>query len=217
MDKALDLDRFHHVIVGNSHDETLKHQRIIHITDTHMEHETFLKDGLVPEGDILVHSGDFSKQLISRHQDLKTYMEPVEKFFSQLPHRYKIFLSGNHDYSLENHSCEEVQDLLSSAIYLQDKSVTLEGIKFYGTGWTRLRESSQARAFAVSEEDLIKYWDKIPQDIDVLVSHSPPYGILDQDVVGTIPEVTGCVPEVTCSHGHLGSMEFYKAVLQRIR
>jgi Icc-related predicted phosphoesterase len=36
----------------------------------------------------------------------------------------------------------------------------------------------------VSESKLEAKWAKIPHDIDILITHSPPFAILDQDYMG---------------------------------
>lgn len=42
-----------------------------------------------------------------------------------------------------------------------------------------------------------RYWDQIPMGLDVLITHGPPYGILDQTTAGG---------------KHLGSVELLKTV-----
>ena len=57
--------------------------------------------------------------------------------------------------------------------------MTVNGIHFYGSPWNVLRHNSFARAFAVPCSTLQKYWQWIPVDTDVLVTHSPAYGVAD--------------------------------------
>jgi Icc-related predicted phosphoesterase len=45
-----------------------------------------------------------------------------------------------------------------------------------------------------------KYWDQIPDNLDVLITHGPPFGILDQ---------------VTPGGTHLGCEELLKAVQEK--
>jgi len=65
--------------------------------------------------------------------------------------------------------------------------VIIEGVKFYGSPW-------QPRffdwAFNLDRgEEIKKKWDLIPMDTDVLITHGPPYGILDLTHEG---EKVGC-------------------------
>lgn len=97
-----------------------------------------------------------------------------------LPHQTKIFVAGNHETNFPRQCRERTALLLApSCIYLEDASVTVNGIHFYGSPWNVLRHNSFARAFAVSSCDLPKRWQLIPEDTDVLVTHSPAYGVAD--------------------------------------
>jgi len=97
-----------------------------------------------------------------------------------LPHKTKIFVAGNHETNFPSQQREHTASLLApSCIYLQDSSVTVSGIKFYGSPWNGLRHNSFARAFSVSNSSLPPYWHRIPEDTDVLVTHSPAYGVAD--------------------------------------
>jgi len=58
------------------------------------------------------------------------------------------------------------------------------------------------KAFTVdTEEELAKKWALIPDDVDILVTHSPPYGILDG-----IPILPKTYPRsLTIGNRHVGS------------
>ena len=71
--------------------------------------------------------------------------------------------------------------MLEHGVYLQDASVVLEGITFYGSPWNKRRASSYARGFAARSSVLEERWRLIPEGaVDVLVTHSPPGDIMDQ-------------------------------------
>ena len=212
------LSYYHYIKVQDKKHDSKHFFRIVHISDTHGIHNDLLNKGpKIPDGDILIHSGDFSEYKVSRKQGLVEYLLPLEEFFQALPHKYKIYLPGNHDYPLVNLTSDHVQKFLKSAIYLQDKSLIIEGIRFYGTGWNRARKISKAQAFAVEADKIQTYWDKIPTDTEVLVTHSPPFAILDQDVEGNLPAVMPCTPEVHCEHLHMGCMKLREIVTAKIR
>ena len=100
--------------------------------------------------------------------------------FAGLPHRTKIFVAGNHETNFPKQSREHTAVLLApSCIYLEDASITVSGIHFYGSPWNVLRHNSFARAFSISYSSLPAHWREIPQDTDVLVTHSPAYGVSD--------------------------------------
>ena len=157
--------------------------RIIHISDTHLHHDFYLESGLIPDGDIIVHSGDFTNYGIRKRLDSRREFEKditkINTFFGRLPHKHKIFVAGNHEMSLSYVSAERIQNRLTNVIYLQDKQVTLEGIKFYGAPWNNWRFWAFSRAYGLGVEALGEKWRLIPQDTDIVVTHNPPHKILD--------------------------------------
>lgn len=165
--------------------------RLVHISDTHLGHD----EVAVPAGDVLVHSGDFFDSH-TRRSFLDEVAE-LDRFFARQPHRYKIFVAGNHELSFVGQSLDRIRARLPSAIYLQDNAVQIEGLKFYGSPWTGKRRSP-ASAFVTPYPELGKYWVMIPKDTDVLITHSPPHRILDD-------------------HGGMGCPLLRELVLKQIR
>lgn len=150
--------------------------RIISISDTHGLHE----DLDIPDGDVLVHAGDMTSH--GRLAQIKDFNE----WFGSFPHKYKIAISGNHDWGFQNQS-KQAKELMTSCTYLQDESVEIEGVKFYGTPW---QPEFYNWAFNLPRgKELKSIWENIPDDTDVLITHSPPFGILDQVLSG---ESVGC-------------------------
>ncbi len=64
-----------------------------------------------------------------------------------------------------------------NSIYLYDSEAIISGIKFWGSPRSLTR--SPDWAFVLPESHLIYYWDKIPKDVEVLMTHGPPCGIMD--------------------------------------
>ena len=60
--------------------------RIVHISDTHNRHRQLTK---LPEGDVIVHSGDFT--MAGTEAEALDFME----WFCDLPYRHKVFIAGN--------------------------------------------------------------------------------------------------------------------------
>lgn len=154
---------------------------ITYISDTHGKHYQMTDD--LPGGGIIIHAGDVSNRgLIS---EIKDFLD----WFSKLPYTHKIFIAGNHDFGFEDirHNSDEGIKIPNGVTYLQDDSVIIEGIKIYGSPW-------QPRffdwAFNVDRgEAIAKKWSVIPSDVDILITHGPPYGILDKTERG---DVVGC-------------------------
>ena len=90
----------------------------------------------------------------------------------------QIYVAGNHEMSFVGEAIDRVRSRLKHAIYLQDQSVLIEGLCVYGTPWSGKRQSA-ARAFALPFPELGKYWVLIPNETDLLITHSPPHRVLD--------------------------------------
>ena len=58
----------------------------------------------------------------------------MNEWVGTLPHKHKIIIAGNHDLAFEENPIA-ARSWITNAIYLQDESVTLEGLKFYGSPW----------------------------------------------------------------------------------
>jgi predicted phosphohydrolase len=124
-------------------------------------------------GDLLIVAGD-----VQRNHRLKCLME----FFDWLevqPYRKKVLIAGNHDVCLE----ETSYPFLKICDYLQDSGTDFEGLKIWGSPWVRGNKwwSDNCKAFALENDaQLAEKWALIPDDTDILVTHSPPYGMMDE-------------------------------------
>ncbi|HEX7333425.1 MAG TPA: metallophosphatase domain-containing protein [Pyrinomonadaceae bacterium] len=141
--------------------------KIVCISDTH----TFESQITVPDGDVLIHAGDAT--ITGTPQEVAAF----GKWLDSQPHKHKIFIAGNHDWLFERNP-EQARYLIQFAgvHYLQDSSVEIDGIRFYGSPW-------QPRfgdwAFNVNRGRAIRQkWDLI-EPCDVLITHGPPWGVLD--------------------------------------
>jgi len=125
----------------------------------------------MPEGDILLCAGDITAK------GERSTIDDFNQWIGELPYKATIVVAGNHDFCLEK-SISKSERLLSNAIYLQDDFFEYEGIKIYGSPW---QPEFYDWAFNLPRgEPLRKVWAKIPEDTDVLVTHGPPWGVLDE-------------------------------------
>ena len=141
--------------------------RLVLISDTHGLH----RDLSLPEGDVLIHAGDFMSSG-------KSFLEIADfgAWMSSLPFKHRIVIAGNHDMTMQ-YQPEEARAMLWDATYLQDSECVIDGVKFYGSPWT-----TKFMNWAFMSErgsEMKAHWDKIPDDTDVLITHGPPHGILD--------------------------------------
>lgn len=124
----------------------------------------------VPDGDVLIHAGDATRVGSAKQ------IEELNEWFGRQMHKHKILVAGNHDFLFERDG-EVARKYITNAVYLQDQMVTIDGINIYGSPWVpRFFDW----AFMKSRQELESVWDRIPDDVDVLVTHGPPGGILDR-------------------------------------
>ena len=143
----------------------------------------------LPGGDVIICAGDMS----SRGYDHE--IDNFCKWFDKQDYAHKIFIAGNHDFYFENKPKEaaELMKSYENLNYLQDDMYLIgddyaESIKVWGSPW---QPRFYNWAFNVDRGEALKAkWDLIPSGIDILITHGPPFGILDK-VIGR-SENLGC-------------------------
>jgi Predicted phosphoesterases, related to the Icc protein len=152
--------------------------KIVAISDTHGQHRK-LK---LPKGDIIIHAGDISKR--GHPVEIEDFLD----WFSNLKFQHKVFIAGNHDFFLEQAHPNIINGMIpKNVVYLNDSGVEIDGLKVWGSpitpyfhNWAFNRERGA---------EIKKHWDLIPDDTDILITHGPPFGILDETVYS---KRTGC-------------------------
>jgi Icc-related predicted phosphoesterase len=142
--------------------------RIVAVADTH----TFQDDlRAIPDGDLFLHAGDLCRS--GRLDELRT----SAAWLRSLPHQHKIVVAGNHDWCFVREPGAALEVLGQGIVYLQDSEVTIDGVRFWGSPW---QPAFNNWAFNLPRGTaLAGKWALIPQDIHVLVTHGPPFGIGD--------------------------------------
>jgi len=152
--------------------------RIVAISDTHGQHQ----DLRLHKGDLLIHAGDISG--LGRPGEVKSFLD----WFAAQDFTYKIFIAGNHDFFFETAVKEAVEKIIPPGVdYLYDSSVEIGDLKIWGspiTPWFHDWAFNRTRG-----RNIRKHWEHIPSDVDVLITHGPPLGILDETMHG---ECVGC-------------------------
>ena len=93
---------------------------------------------------------------------------------------FEIFIAGNHDFYFEKRTIKEIEDVLPAGItYLQDSGITIDDLKIWGSPVTPWFFNW---AFNRRAEMIGRHWDMIPRDTDILITHGPPFRILDQNI-----------------------------------
>jgi len=144
--------------------------KIIAISDTHMRHH----DLELPLADVIIHAGDVSST--GAKEEILDFLN----WFSALPHTYKIFIAGNHDFAFERNNEELRAAVPDNIIYLENCGIEIEGIYIWGSP---VQPTFYNWAFNVDRGAAIKkYWDLIPSTTQILITHGPPMEILDRTV-----------------------------------
>lgn len=139
--------------------------KIVCLSDTHGLH----RQVSIPESDILIHAGD----LTGLDKSLNSIRE-FDEWLGELPHSHKIVVPGNHDFAFEENPFP--QSLFRNATVLINQEIRILGLKIWGSPVTPL----YGGAFGLSSAaDRRKLYANVPAGLDVLVTHGPPYGILD--------------------------------------
>jgi len=139
--------------------------KIVAISDTHGGHRSVM----LPDADVLVHTGDYCKY--GHMSEVKDFA----KWLGKLSHKHKIVIAGNHDKPVEERT-DEARKVFEAAgvTLLINEVVDIDGIRFWGSpvtptffDWHFMKDRGA---------DIAKIWAQIPDDVDVLLTHGPPYG-----------------------------------------
>lgn len=160
---------FQNVYTGNSGEKMEKKPIIDCISDTHSKHHHLHLSG----GDILIHAGDCTS-MGTLNETLK-FLD----WFGRQNYTHRLLIAGNHDLIFEKEP-EKIAEECSNRdiILLNDSGIELEGIKIWGspvTPWYDDWAYNRHRG-----EEIKKHWDLIPSDTEILVTHGPSYGTLDE-------------------------------------
>ena len=148
--------------------------KIVCISDMHERY-----GGLdLPEGDILVCTGDFSDHAHSK--DVERFNKWGNYIRAEYSFRHRLLVTGNHDrFCLTNPV--EAATLLTNWTWLQANTIEIEAKIFHGISWQPWAWDDM---WAKTGKRFIPLYAQIPEKIDVLLTHGPPFGIRDQVLNG---------------------------------
>ena len=139
-----------------------------------------LTSARIPPGDVLILAGDI---LANRSNDpdidaafqLNAIRE-LDDFCGTLSFKQVVLIAGNHDWVFERY--RDAHRSLKNMVYLEDSGTDIDGVKFWGSPhqpWFFDWAFNHPRNGA----ELERVWSLIPDDTEVLITHGPPFGILD--------------------------------------
>ena len=141
--------------------------RVVCISDTHELH----RELAVPPGDLLIHAGDFTF-FGKGARAIKDF----NAWLGELPHPHKVITCGNHEFAIE--ADPSLRNLITNATVLINESVTIGEVKIWGSPLTQHHGAPFGRS---NPADRVQAYSNIPLDTDIVITHGPPYGVLDAD------------------------------------
>lgn len=128
-----------------------------------------------PDIDVVIFSGDCSnpKNPAMNAVEVLDFIE----WFSNLPIKHKIFIPGNHDTSIERGFVNPESFTLRGIMYLVNCYIVIDGIKIWGSPVTPT--FGHGWAWNEDRDKIADVWNCIEKDVDIIVTHGPPRGILD--------------------------------------
>eukprot|EP01001_Neometanema_parovale_P007869 NODE_4156_length_1107_cov_87.628049_g3959_i0.p1 GENE.NODE_4156_length_1107_cov_87.628049_g3959_i0~~NODE_4156_length_1107_cov_87.628049_g3959_i0.p1 ORF type:complete len:302 (-),score=33.83 NODE_4156_length_1107_cov_87.628049_g3959_i0:129-1034(-) len=144
---------------------------ILHMSDTHR----FIRPSMVlPDADVLIHSGDFSVDgTIEEYEEFDAWLASKA---AQFPTR--IVVLGNHDVREFKDDFPTMRSLLPHATHVPIfEEVHLHGARLFGAPWHWFQNWKYA--FKAGCKDMKTRFDQIPTGLDILVTHGPSRGLLD--------------------------------------
>jgi Icc-related predicted phosphoesterase len=184
------------------------------ISDTHCRHGE-LK---LPAGDLLIHCGDLFEFGFENDRQIAE----MDEWFGRQRFERILCTGGNHDIDVETALAERTQPF-RNAWFLHDETVEFRGLKIHGAPWVN---DLPGHAFYKDHDDLKEAWARVPEGLDILITHTPPAGILDTSSRGrsygcralaeAMPRIAPRVHvfgHVHASRGHrtIGSTQFINA------
>lgn len=161
--------------------------RIAAISDVHGKWNRLV----VPECDLLISAGDYSFKG-ERHMT-----RDFHKWLNKQKAGSIISVMGNHELIVQqnfNESKEIARQVCPRVRFMEEGALDIGGFKIWCSAWTPWFMNWAYNANRGTE--IARHWSFIPDETNILITHGPPYGILDvvYDANEEVPdENVGCV------------------------
>ena len=144
--------------------------KIVLISDTHNQAQKLE----MPSGDILIHAGDITFAEKRFHEKEMYQLLQFNDWLGTLDFKEIVIIPGNHDTIYEDDPVLAMKAIKNGRVLI-DEMVEIDGLKIYGSPWTPEFYNWGFNAGKYKMQEIV---NKIPK-CDVLITHGPPYGILD--------------------------------------
>lgn len=148
----------------------------------------------IPSCDLLLIAGDICPDMCATRQT-EWFLDVAEPWLAAAPATHTILTWGNHDFCGQMLIGGSIVSRTSRARILVDAVATVAGLKVWASPWS---DQIGAWAFMKEPRDLAPIYEAIPDDVDIIVSHQPPYTFGDRNMMGE----------------HVGSRELLAAILR---
>lgn len=173
--------------------------KIVAVSDVHEKWQKLE----IPECDLLLSCGDYSFRGASH------VVKAFHEWLSQQKATHIISVQGNHEVWVEKNwdearliaqtACPRVHFISHDLVEIEHENETY---KIFGSAWTPFFHNWAWNARRGDE--IRRYWDQIPLDVDVLITHGPPQYIGD-----TVYYADGVTPRE-----HVGCEDLMNRILQ---
>lgn len=169
--------------------------RFVALSDTHRHHDLIE----LPPGEVLLYAGDFCGNY-GRSSDLSLHLEEFLAWLLAQSRKFErvFFQAGNHetllddehgDVSLALERLRRFRQVAPNVAYLQNEPASYRGIQLFGSPLTLSRVEAEgkryySRAFERTQVQRMPIWAGLPEGLDVLMTHCPPFGHLSNRDVG---------------------------------
>ena len=148
-----------------------------------------------PDADLLIISGDifdlYAMDRVVNARDQLAELKQLNLFLTNHANKYQkiIVIGGNHDDAFQIFP-DESRKILTAATYLQDEVCYFGGYKIYGSPWQPWLSNmafnfiNHYADYFGAREQAENIWGQIPDDVNILITHTPPLYILDKTTKG---------------------------------
>lgn len=150
--------------------------RIACFSDTHTLHNQVV----LPECDIALFAGDMCRWK-SEEDEIESFLSWFE---TQDQAKEKVYIAGNHDHYFDPDFTPDIiteycTKKYSKLHYLCNSSIELFGLKIWGSPITPDFYPENWAFNRSRGKEIAKIWDRIPSNVDILVTHGPAFEIFD--------------------------------------
>ena len=148
--------------------------KLVCMSDLHMKMPTD-----VPSGDLLVIAGDLTSG--GTHFQVMAMLQYLASLSDRFTHGV-VMVAGNHDFLFQKDPAEAINLCETAGItYLCESGCMINGLNVWGSPYT---PRFGGWAFMYDRHMKDQFWQRIPDDTDILITHGPPLGVMDSNFEG---------------------------------